>query len=291
MTWALVIFLVALAPDGGAVPAAAPAPRLVRANFATLNFAALEVQDPPVSDPEAETELLNLANRTRSQAEVAPLQPNDCLTRAAQQHAKAMAERQQLSHQFPGEAGLAQRFTEYCSVRFDEAAENVALADSADRAHDALITSRAHRANLLYPSYNAVGIGVVRRGSTLYVVQDFAHVLPAYSSTQAEVSVGKSVQRIRVDKGLWLLQPRSDTGNQAEACALARSDSLHPPTPVKFGEARYVLRFTSMRPEDLPSSAAKAIADRNLKRFATGVCFASSPSYPTGVYWVVLRLY
>jgi uncharacterized protein YkwD len=236
MTWALVIFLVALAPEGAA-PATSLAPHIVRAHFA-----ALDVQDQAVYDPGAEDELLDLANRARSRADVQPLQRNDCLTQAAQRHAETMAARQQLSHQFPREADLAQRFTEYCSLRFDEAAENVALADSADRAHDALMTSRAHRANLLYPSYNAVGMGVVRRGSTLYVVQDFAHVLPAYSSAQAEGFVGKSVQRIRAEKGLWLLEPRHDTSNHAEACALARSDSLHPPTRVKFGEARYVLR-------------------------------------------------
>jgi len=285
MLWALATFL-AVAVASGTAPAGTATPQLVRARVA-----ALEVRDRADFDPQAEDDLLDLANRDRARAEAQPLQLNDCLMRAARRHAEAMAAQQQLSHQFPGEADLAERLTQDCAVHFDEAAENVALADSADRANDGLMTSRAHRANLLYPSYNAVGIGVVRRGSTLYIVQDFAHVLPAYSSTQAEGAVAKSVEQTRGQAGLQPLRQRSDDTLHAEACGLAQRGSLQPAGPARAAGARYILRYTSAQPGDLPSVAAKALSDRSLNGFAAGACFVRNASYPGGGYWVVLRLY
>ena len=285
MVWFFATFL-AVALANGAVPGPLPAPHL-----GSVRLAAFEVQAQPAYDPSAEDELLHQANRARSRSDVPSLQQNDCLTRAARRHASEMAEQQQLSHQFPGEPGLAQRLGENCNIHFDEAAENVALADSADRAHDSLMNSPVHRANLLYPSYNAVGMGVVRRGSTLYVVQDFAHVLPSYSASQAEDAVAKSVQQARASAYLPALPPRGDPDVHAEACALAKADSLRPPKPAQPGEARYILRYTSLQPENLPAAATKSLADRSVNAFAAGVCFARSATYPNGVYWVVLKLY
>lgn len=285
MAWLLAIFLAVSMADGSAI-GKLPAPRP-----ASVRLAAFEVQPQPSFDPNAEDELLDQANRARSRSDVSPLKSNDCLVQAARRHAEEMANRQQLSHQFPGEPDLAARLGQNCSIHFDEAAENVALADSADRAHDSLMHSPVHRANLLYPSYNAVGMGVVRRGSTLYVVQDFAHILPSYSALQAEEAIGKSIQRTRENDGLSSLGTRTNSEIHGEACDLARADSLRPPKPAQPGEARYILRYTSLQPQSLPGAATKVLADPAVTGFAAGACFARTNSYPNGVYWVVLKLY
>src|SRR5262249_2971786 len=130
--------------------------------------------EQPSFDAIAEKDLLDLANRARAQAGLAPFRTDPGLTHAARQHAAIMAEHQELSHQFSGEPELSQRLATNSLLYIIEAAENVASADSADRAHDGLMHSPHHRENLLHPSYNVVGIGVVRRGDQLYVVQDFA---------------------------------------------------------------------------------------------------------------------
>ena len=46
--------------------------------------------------------------------------------------------------------------------------------------------SPPHRANLLNPSYNVIGLGVVRNGDRLYIVQDFGHALPNYSAAEVK---------------------------------------------------------------------------------------------------------
>ncbi len=59
-------------------------------------------------------------------------------------------------------------------VRFGSAGENLALAPTLQQAHDGLMKSPGHRANILSTSYNTVGIGIVDGGPYgLMVTQDF----------------------------------------------------------------------------------------------------------------------
>lgn len=51
-------------------------------------------------------------------------------------------------------------------------AENVGFASSVAKAQDVLMASSAHRTNIL-GSWSYVGVGVARRGSTVFVVQVF----------------------------------------------------------------------------------------------------------------------
>ena len=247
-------------------------------------------QEQPAYDGQAESDLLDLANRARRRSDAPPLEMQDCLTLAAQKHAAAMAAHREISHQFPGEAGLAQRLAATCSFPVDEAAENVGLSDSSDRMHDQFMHSRPHRANLLYPSYNMVGIGVARSGAQLYVVEDFVHGLPQRSAQNAGSLVAASVAKTREQAGQPRLEIRDGHVLEAEACALARADSLRPAATESSG-ARYILRFTSMDPQNLPAAAAKAIDDPATRAFAAGACFGRTPTYPNGAYWIVLALY
>ena len=237
----------------------------------------------------AEQELLSLANQARARAGVPALRVDPCLTRAARQHAALMAERGEISHQFPGEPPFNRRIAANCASPLDQYAENVAQASDAPGAHESLMHSPPHRENLLHPSYNVAGFGIVRRGSSVYVVQDFAHSLPSYSAQRAVQLIAASIERTRASAGLSPLQQSDSTIAGAEACALARADSLTPATPAQPGQARYTVRYTTLQPEDLPAAAAKAIRNQ-AHAFELGVCFARSASYPTGAYWVVLEL-
>src|SRR2546430_12202836 len=76
-------------------------------------------------DSEAEGKLLELANQARVQAGLTPLRTDEGLTEAAREHAAAIAERQQLSHQLPGEAPLAQRLTASTNLHLERGGENV----------------------------------------------------------------------------------------------------------------------------------------------------------------------
>jgi uncharacterized protein YkwD len=245
----------------------------------------------PSYDAEAERDLIIRANQSRADTGLPPLKMEDCLTVAARRHASIMASRQQLSHQFPGEPALSERFASTCSLHLDEAAENVAYANSSSEAHQAFMHSPAHRENLLHPSYNVAGIGVARRGSTLFVVQDFGHSLTAYSTQQANMQIAKSINQARDHASLPHLEQKDGSAAQSEACALARSHSLRSPAAPQPGQARYTLRFTTMQPEVVPSALTKPLQDRAIEGFAVGACYARSTTYPSGIYWVVLELY
>jgi uncharacterized protein YkwD len=59
-------------------------------------------------------------------------------------------------------------------VSFDAAGENLALAPTLQLAHEGLMNSPGHRANILSPNYRTVGIGIIDGGPYgLMVTQDF----------------------------------------------------------------------------------------------------------------------
>jgi len=244
-------------------------------------------QSSPYYDVAAERRLLELANRDRMKAGLAPLQKDEGLTRAAREHAAAMAAQQKLSHQLAGEPSLVHRLAANSKTHLDQTGENVAFAGSVDQAQDNLMHSPPHRANLLNAGYNVAGFSVVRRGSLLYVTQDFGHSLPNRSDTEAEVLVGRSVDRMRAQSRLPGLERMDGKEAASMACAMAEADSLRTPGP----RARAVLRYTTSEPGLVPESAARVIKDRSLAAFAAGSCYARTPTYPTGVYWVVILFF
>ena len=242
-------------------------------------------------DAKAEKELLELANRARAKAGVNPLRTDEGLVRAAREHAVVMAERRELSHQFDGEPGLAKRLAAKSSLYLVEEAENVASAESADRAHDGLMHSVHHRENLLHPSYNVVGIGVVRRGDTLYVVQDFGGSYEKFSANESDTQIAESIERGRTQSRQFKLERREMSAADREACSMGAADSIKVSQSPLVAQAKRIVRYTTPQPSALPDAMSKVIADNTLRAYTVGACFSRSKSYPNGIYWVVLVFY
>jgi uncharacterized protein YkwD len=256
-------------------------PRVVRVD------APVSIQPSPEYDLEAEQHLLDLANSARSQAGLAPLQNDAGLADAARAHAAEMAVQQQLSHQLPGEPALTRRLAGNTALHLDFAGENVAYAGAVDRVQDLFMHSAAHRANLLNPAFNVAGMGVVRAGDTLYVAEDFGHALPTHSGTEADDLISAAVLRARSQYSLAKLARRDSADLQQTACAMAQANSLTGPP----SNARFVLRYTAAQPDNLPAAAERALRDNAIQSFAAGSCYARTPSYVNGAYWVVLYFY
>ncbi len=248
---------------------------------------AADSQASPTYDAEAERQLLDMANRERAKAGLPPLQKDEGLTQAAREHGAAMAAQRKLSHQLSGEPNLVHRLAANTKTRLDQAGENVAFAGSVDQAQDSLMHSPPHRANLLNSNYNVAGFSVVRSGSLLYVTQDFGHSLASRSDEEAEVLVGRSVDRIRAQARLPGLERMDSAEAAAAACAMAKADSLKTPAP----RSRAVVRYTTPEPKTIPAEASRAIGNASVKAVAVGSCYARSATYPTGVYWVTLLFY
>jgi uncharacterized protein YkwD len=249
--------------------------------------ATADSQPSPYYDAEAERRLLDMANRERVKAGLPPLQKDDGLTQAARAHAAAMAAQGKLSHQLSGEPNLQYRLAANTKAHLDESGENVAFAPSVEQAEDSLMHSPAHRANLLNAGFNVAGFSVVRRGSLLYVTQDFGHRLPGRSDDEAEVLAGRSLDRLRAQSRLPALQRLDNKDAAATACAMAEADSLKIPAP----RSRTVVRYTTPQPQIVPAEASHAIGNASLHAVAIGSCYARSATYPTGVYWVALLFY
>ncbi len=249
--------------------------------------AATNSQPSPYYDTEAERQLLDMANRERAKAGLSPLQKDEGLTQAARAHATAMAAQQKLSHQLSGEPNLEHRLAANTKTQLDQAGENVAFAPSVDQAQDSLMHSPPHRANLLNAGYNVAGFSVVRSGSLLYVTQDFGHSLTTYSDDEAEVLIGRSLDRLRAQSSLPGLQRMDGKEAGSTACAMAEADSLRTPAP----KAREVLRYTTSQPQIIPENSSRAIQNRAVRSFAVGSCYARTRSYPTGMYWVAILFY
>jgi uncharacterized protein YkwD len=259
---------------------------------ATLKPVSETTADIPFDDDEsqAELELLILANQSRQQAGSPALTLDAGLSKAALAHAHMMLDEHQLSHQFEGEPSVLQRLVSSTGLQLDQTAENVALDYDPERGHQHLMLSPPHRANLLNPAYNVVGLAVVRSGDRLYIVQDFGHAIPSYPVDEWKDRIAAAVNHLRHDVRQTAL-PRLDLANADDlACSMMQSDKLGT-SPVQALAERYtVLTFTSLHPDELPTGANHAVTSRNLRSFSVGACYGRTESYPTGVYWVVLTL-
>jgi uncharacterized protein YkwD len=259
---------------------------------ASLKPASANSSDIPFieTDAEAEQQLLELVNQARAQAGDPPLILDAGMSKAARIHAQAMFEARELSHQFPGEPSLPQRLGATTQTQLDQEGENVALDFDASHALEHLMLSPPHRANLLNAGYNVIGMGVVRSGERLYIVQDFGHALPNYSVTEMKDRIAAAILQRRLQSGQPNL-PRLDLSTtDVAACSMAQADKLNT-FPVQQLAQRYsVLSFTTLHPEALPDNATRVLASHNLRSFSVGACYARTETYPTGVYWVVLAL-
>jgi uncharacterized protein YkwD len=277
-SWAL------LAP-GGEKP---PKPVAVAEVAAAGDLHPGRYQPFPVYDAHDERELLKLTNRDRERNGLAPLQLEEGLSSAARAHAAEMAKSSELSHQLSGESPLQQRIA-VTTLHLDQAGENVALSTTIDRAHDGLMHSPHHRDNILNQQFNVVGLGVVRVNDRIYVVEDFGHSLPTVPAQQAEDLVAATILRSR--SSAVELKRLSVAGLHSQACSMAASDKLDAHAARALGNVRYVLTYTNMQPDVLPSNVAQVLGDKSVRSFAVGACYANTHTYPTGAYFVTLAFY
>jgi len=241
-------------------------------------------------DFQAEQRMIELANQSRMQAGLQALKYDSGLSRAARIHAQAMVATHQLSHQFDGEAALPQRLAAETRLQLDREGENVAFDYNADDGHKHLMLSPPHRANLLNPEYNVVGLGVAHSGDRLYIVEDFGHALPTFSLAEAKTRVSSAVTQARRQASQHELQQRELANLDEAACSMAKEDKLGTSSIHQLAQRYTLLTFTSLSPGTLPAGASQAMARPTLRSYSIGACYARTNTYPTGVYWIVLAL-
>src|SRR6185312_13054747 len=224
----------------------------------------------------AEQYLFQAANAERAQRGLPALRWDDVLYRAAQKHAQEMAKRESISHQYPGEPELADR-GKSAGAKFSVIAENVAEAGTAVRIHDAWMNSAGHRANLLDPRVDAVGISVLQRDGQLYAVQDFERTVAILSVESQE----KVVARLMLAAGSIKILPESDDARQT--CAMSKGYS-------GVREPNFVTHFTAVDLSRIPDSLVAQIQSGRYREAVVGAC-ASKNSGAFTTYNIAVMLY
>jgi uncharacterized protein YkwD len=127
----------------------------------------------PRARPDLEARMLELVNAERVAAGLGPLRADPELVEVARLHSADMFARGYFSHITPEGRGPFDRMRAK-NVRFLAAGENLALARSLQLAHDGLMDSPGHRANILRPAFGRLGVGVLDGGVRgLMVTQNF----------------------------------------------------------------------------------------------------------------------
>jgi hypothetical protein len=243
-------------------------------------------QPTPVSP---QKRLLELVNQERAGANLPPLAWDDGLAAAAHTHALAMAAAHELSHQLENEPSIPVRLTSASTLRMDAEGENVAMDVTLPGAHQGLMPSPPHRANILDQHFNYAGFSVVWDKAQLWVVEDFAHAMRTYSAEAAEDLVAKAVDTQREKAKLPAFRRASPDSLRDVACGMAQADSLQTSAVNGLSQKHSVVTYTQTDPAVFPVS--KLMERPDIQTFAVAVCFARTKTYPGGAYWVIALFY
>lgn len=206
---------------------------------------------------DAARRIFDLTNQDRRAQGLPPLHWNDALAAAAQRHAELMGREGRISHQYPGEPAVMQRAAQ-SGAHFEAIAENVAMAPTAGDVEISWMHSAPHRANILDPKMDSLGVGVARRGDELYAVEDFAAASQALSAEQVE-------QRVRA-----LLREDGIDGSVAPETA-RRACAGNGSMPAGTG-ARLMVRMQTPDLQQIQSQIREQMRRGRYTRAAVGAC-------------------
>ena len=210
----------------------------------------------------ADKSLLEAANKDRAAERLPPLKWDPALATAAHEHALRMAKLNQLSHQFPDEPALQDRARK-AGARFSVIAENVAQGPTVAGIHNQWMNSPPHRANIMDPTLNAIGVSVVQSGSILFAVEDFSTAVPSFSQDEQERKVAAQLD----SHGLVVVTGSADA---RKTCQLDKGWSGPKPT--------IVLRYEMSDLSDLPEDVSQKVNSGKYHSAAVGACAPSGSS-------------
>jgi Cysteine-rich secretory protein family len=229
--------------------------------------------------PGAAEQLMALANQVRAQNGAGRLQWDESLAAAARQHCLRMAAEGPISHRYGGEPDVATR-TGQAGAHFDLIEENVAVGPTPFEINEEWMHSPGHRANLLNPEVNRVGIAVVSARGVLYATADYSRGVQSLTQTQVEARVGELVRASQV----------SIVRDNAQARAACVTDHGIPASPSGV-QARFVMRWQSSDLSLLPEALTEKLASGRYHQAAVGSCPAQGLEGTFTAYRLAVLLY
>jgi uncharacterized protein YkwD len=160
------------------------------------------LDDAPVADPvEAERRVLALVNRDRQAAGLPALAWDERVADVARAHSQEMRRTKVVAHVSPTTGSAADR-VRVAQIRTAVVLENVARAYGLGEAHQGLMNSPGHRANLMSNMATHVGIGIIYGDEVsgrreIFVTQVFTRVPPKVDAVAAAELVRKRIAAVR----------------------------------------------------------------------------------------------
>ncbi len=165
-----------------------------------LEIAATSREDVVQKPSDAEQKLLALVNRDRAAAGLAQLAWDERDAEVARGHSEEMKRTKIVAHISPTTGSAADR-VRVANIKTAVVLENVARAYGVVEAHEALMNSPGHRANLMSKIATAIGIGVVfgdeiNGGREMFITQVFTRVPPKIDPASAAAIVAKRITAV-----------------------------------------------------------------------------------------------
>ena len=255
----------------------------------------------PTDAAEAERDLLELANRSRAEAGLAPLGHDERAAQVARGHSEEMRDGGWVAHISPTTGDMDDR-ARRAGLATPLLLENLARAYSAKEAHDGLMNSPGHRANLLNPQATHVGMGVALRegpgGRELYVTQLFIRKNPKLDLGVARAEVVRALVGARTAAGVppSVADPDLDRIATAYATGLAAGadrGKLNEAMDKELDKivARYSQVATATGITTDPSSAVRTqVLDPKARNFGLGIAQGRHPEIGEGAIYVVILM-
>ncbi len=115
-------------------------------------------------DKQSEEQMLRLVNEERTKRGLNALEIDDDLREAARTYGEHMFVNGFFAHESPIDNTTPAERLDNKGIEYLIMGENLAFAPSVDIAHTGLMNSPGHKANILSPEYNKIGLGVIDGG-------------------------------------------------------------------------------------------------------------------------------
>jgi len=223
----------------------------------------------------AEQTLLQLTNRARAAHNLPPVQWDAQLARAARAHAdRVVREHGELLHQYSGEPDLTTRGAQ-TGAHFTTIAENIGSGPDPALIQQTWMSTPTHRANILDPNLNTVGIAVISDQGLLYAVADFSHNAPLQSFDSLAQRVAQTLQYHGIG-------PSESNSDARQTCTMPSGAA---------GSPKLVVQWDGPDPTLLPDALLHAIATGQYTSAEVGVCASKQPNPQFTTYNVAVLLY
>ena len=230
----------------------------------------------PVSQPAKAEQLFALANQARSSTGESLLEWDAALAEAALRHCMRMAVEGPIAHTYPGEPDLTSR-AGLAGAHFSVIEENIAVGSFPATVHQGWMNSPEHRANLLNPAVDRVGIAVVANQGVIFAVADYARAVPVLTQSQVEAAFA-ALLRARN------LQVVTDTTEARSYCiSSGRYQGNDPPS--------FLMRWQNPDVTHLPQQLVEQLTVGRFHKAAVGSCPAQDVNGAFTVYRVAVLLY